>query len=110
MIRGRSKEVIISGGLNVYPREVEIALERHPAVAEAGVAGLPHEQWGEQVSAWVVLKAGSRLDPEALIQHARSLLAPSKCPKQVCYADALPRNHAGKIDRRGLAGMGGADQ
>ena len=59
VIRGRTKEVIISGGLNVYPREVEIALERHPAVAEAAVAGLPHPRWGEQVTAWVVPRAGT---------------------------------------------------
>ncbi len=59
VIRGRSKELIISGGLNVYPREVEIALERHPAVAEAAVAGLPHPRWGEQVTAWVVPRPGA---------------------------------------------------
>ena len=58
LIRGRSKEMIITGGLNVYPREVELVLESHPAVAEAAVAGVPHDHWGEQVTAWVVLRPG----------------------------------------------------
>jgi acyl-CoA synthetase (AMP-forming)/AMP-acid ligase II len=56
MIRGRTKEMIITGGLNVYPREVEIALEGHPSVAEAAVAGVPDERWGERVTAWVVMR------------------------------------------------------
>ncbi|WP_235999560.1 amidase family protein [Qaidamihabitans albus] len=100
VIRGRSKELIITGGLNVYPREVEVALERHPAVAEAAVAGLPHEHWGEQVTAWVVLREA--VPPEALIEHARSLLAPYKCPKVVLPVAALPRNHMGKVARAEL--------
>jgi acyl-CoA synthetase (AMP-forming)/AMP-acid ligase II len=99
VIRGRSKEVIITGGLNVYPREVELALEKHPSVREAAVAGIPHERWGEQVTAWVVLKPGYALVAEALIAHARSLLAPYKCPKQVFRVEALPRNDLGKLDR-----------
>ena len=59
VIRGRTKELIISGGLNVYPREVELALEQHPSVAEAAVAGLPHPKWGEQVTAWIVPRPGA---------------------------------------------------
>ncbi len=70
-IRGRIKEMIITGGLNVYPREVEIVLEDHPSVAEAAVAGVPHHRWGEQVTAWVVLRDGHGLDETALIAHAR---------------------------------------
>ncbi len=104
VVSGRSKEVIISGGLNVHPREVELALECHPAVAEAAVAGLPDVHWGEQVSAWVVLRPGISPDPESLILHAKSLLAPHKCPKQVAIVDHLPRNALGKLDRRKLAG------
>jgi len=101
-IRGRTKELIITGGLNVYPREVEVALEEHPAVAEAAVAGLPHERWGEQVTAWVVLRAGHGFDQAALIAHARQRLAAYKCPKQVFQLSALPRNHVGKIVRSAL--------
>jgi len=101
-IRGRTKEMIITGGLNVYPREVEIVLEEHPSVAEAAVAGLPHERWGEQVTAWVVLRDGHRFDEAGLIAHARTHLAGYKCPKQVFRLAALPRNHVGKIVRSAL--------
>jgi acyl-CoA synthetase (AMP-forming)/AMP-acid ligase II len=102
MIRGRTKEMIISGGLNVYPREVEIALESHPSVAEAAVAGVPDERWGERVTAWVVLRDGHGLDEEALIAHARIVLAAYKCPKRVFQRAELPRNHLGKIVRSEL--------
>jgi acyl-CoA synthetase (AMP-forming)/AMP-acid ligase II len=101
-IRGRIKEMIITGGLNVYPREVEIALEAHPSVAEAAVAGVPHERWGEQVTAWVVVRDGHRFDEAALIAHARTRLAGYKCPKRVFQLAALPRNHVGKIVRSAL--------
>jgi acyl-CoA synthetase (AMP-forming)/AMP-acid ligase II len=102
VIRGRTKEMIISGGLNVYPREVEIALESHPSVAEAAVAGVPDERWGERVTAWVVLRDGHELDEAALIAHARTLLAGYKCPKRVFRLAELPRNQLGKILRSAL--------
>ena len=102
-IRGRIKEMIITGGLNVYPREVEIVLEAHPSVAEAAVAGLPDDHWGEQVTAWVVLRAGHPFDEAALIAHARTQLAGYKCPKRVFLLAALPRNQLGKIVRTALA-------
>jgi len=102
VIRGRTKEMIISGGLNVYPREVEIALEGHPSVAEAAVAGVPDERWGERVTAWVVLRDGHDFDEAALIAHARTLLAGYKCPKRVFRLAALPRNQLGKIVRSAL--------
>ena len=101
-IRGRAKEMIITGGLNVYPREVEIVLEDHPSVAEAAVAGVPHTRWGEQVTAWVVLRVGHGFDEAALIAHARTRLAGYKCPKRVFQLAALPRNHVGKIVRSAL--------
>jgi len=101
-IRGRAKEMIITGGLNVYPREVEIVLEDHPSVAEAAVAGVPHKRWGEQVTAWVVLRVGHGFDEAALIAHARTRLAGYKCPKRVFQLAALPRNHVGKIVRSAL--------
>jgi len=102
VIRGRIKEMIISGGLNVYPREVEIVLEQHPAVAEAVVAGVPHDRWGEQVTAWVVLRTGSRFDEKQLIAHARTALAAYKCPKRVFQVTSIPRNHVGKVLRSAL--------
>jgi acyl-CoA synthetase (AMP-forming)/AMP-acid ligase II len=94
--------MIITGGLNVYPAEVEIALETHPSVAEAAVAGLPDDRWGEQVTAWVVLRDGHRLDEAGLIAHAHLLLTGYKCPKRVFRLAALPRNSLGKIVRSAL--------
>ena len=102
VIRGRIKELIITGGLNVYPREVELALETHPAVAEAAVAALPHPRWGEQVTAWVVLRPGHDFRPAGLIAHARTRLAAYKCPKEVFRLAELPRTPVGKLDRRAL--------
>ena len=102
VIRGRTKEMIITGGLNVYPREVEIALESHPSVAEAAVAGVADERWGERVTAWVVPGDGYGFDEAALIAHARTLLAGYKCPKRVFRVAALPRNQLGKIIRSAL--------
>jgi cyclohexanecarboxylate-CoA ligase len=103
VIRGRIKELIITGGLNVYPREVEIALERHPAVAEAAVAAVPHQRWGEQVTAWVVLRPGCSFAEDDLVAHARTLLAPYKCPKRVFQLAEIPRNQLGKVNRSALA-------
>ncbi len=105
VLSGRIKEVIITGGLNVYPREVEQALEQHPTVAEAAVAGLPSERWGEQVTAWVVPVPGATIEVADLLAHARGRLAPYKCPKQVRVVAGLPRNSMGKLMRRRLAGL-----
>jgi malonyl-CoA/methylmalonyl-CoA synthetase len=104
-IRGRIKEMIITGGLNVYPREVETVLEAHPAVAEAVVAGLPDEHWGEQVTAWVVVRPGQEFDEAALIAHAHTVLTGYKCPKRVFPITALPRNAVGKVIRSALAAV-----
>jgi len=101
-IRGRTKEMIITGGLNVYPREVEIVLEEYPSVAEAAVAGVPDERWGEQVTAWVVIRDGHAFDEPALIAYVRERLAGYKCPKRVFRRATLPRNHVGKIVRSEL--------
>jgi acyl-CoA synthetase (AMP-forming)/AMP-acid ligase II len=103
VIRGRIKEMIITGGLNVYPAEVEMVLESHPSVAEAAVTGVPHERWGEQVTAWVVMRPGCEFDEQAMIAHARTALTAYKCPKQVFELEALPRNHMGKAVRGALA-------
>jgi malonyl-CoA/methylmalonyl-CoA synthetase len=103
-IAGRSKELIISGGLNVYPREVEAALEDHPAVAQVAVAGVPSERWGEEVVAFVV--PSGDLDGDALIAHCRERLSAYKCPKRVVALDELPVNRMGKVRRDALAEMG----
>jgi malonyl-CoA/methylmalonyl-CoA synthetase len=96
-ITGRVKEVIISGGMNVYPREVELVLEEHPKVSRVAVVGLPSERWGEEVVAAVVpAAAGSPSDPD-LLEFARARLAPFKCPKRVVIVDELPVNPLGKV-------------
>jgi malonyl-CoA/methylmalonyl-CoA synthetase len=94
---GRSKELIISGGYNVYPREVEEALSTHPRVREVAVVGRPSETWGEEVTAVVV--AVSPVEVEELRAHAAGQLAPYKVPRRIEFADELPRNAMGKVVR-----------
>jgi acyl-CoA synthetase (AMP-forming)/AMP-acid ligase II len=93
----RVKDMIVSGGENVYSAEVENALARHPAVAANAVIGIPHERWGEQVHAVVVLKPGAAATQEELQAHCKSLIAGYKCPRSVEFRDALPLSGAGKI-------------
>ncbi|HEX6676515.1 MAG TPA: AMP-binding protein [Actinomycetes bacterium] len=100
-IEGRSKELVITGGYNVHPREVEEVLQAHPAVAEAAVTGTPSEEWGEVVTAWVV-PAGPPPPTDELLAFAAERLAPYKRPRLVRYLDALPRNALGKVQRHEL--------
>jgi malonyl-CoA/methylmalonyl-CoA synthetase len=93
-ILGRSKELIISGGFNVYPREVEEVLLDHPAVSEAAVVGTPSDEWGEVVTAYVVADGASEA---ALLEFAEARLAAFKRPRSVRFVDALPRNALGKV-------------
>jgi acyl-CoA synthetase (AMP-forming)/AMP-acid ligase II len=95
----RRGDKIVTGGENVYPSEVENVLIEHPAVAEAAIIGLPHERWGEQVTAVVVARPGATIDADALIAFSRSQLAGFKTPKQVRFTDALPRTATGKLRR-----------
>lgn len=105
-ITGRSRELIISGGMNVYPREVEFALEAHPAVARAAVVGVPSERWGEAVVAAVVPAAGvSRPLDQELLDFTRSRLAPYKCPKRVLFVSELPVNAMGKTVAAEVRGL-----
>ncbi len=94
-IVGRAKELIISGGYNVYPREVEDVLLEHPAVAEVAVVGEPSDEWGEVVVA-VVVPATDGHDPDALLAFAAEHLAPYKRPRRVRYVDELPAQRAGQ--------------
>lgn len=96
---GRRDDLIISGGVNVYPAEVEQALATAPGVVEVAVFGADDERWGQRVCAAVV----GDVDPSAVIAHARRLLAVYKCPKEVFPVEALPRTATGKIRRTGLA-------
>lgn len=97
---GRSKDMIVSGGINVYPREVEAVLEDHPAVAECTVFGVPDEKWGEALVAYVVTRPGAAVEPEALIECCARELARFKRPREVRLVDAIPRTAAGKIQKR----------
>ncbi|MCC6386518.1 MAG: long-chain-fatty-acid--CoA ligase [Dehalococcoidia bacterium] len=94
----RAKDMIISGGENVYSTEVENALYDHPAVLEAAVIGIPDERWGEAVLAVVVLREGATATEQEIIEHCRGLIAGYKCPKQVLFRDSpLPKSGPGKI-------------
>lgn len=101
-IFGRSKDLVITGGLNVYPKEVESVLDALPGVLESAVIGLPDPDFGEAVSAVVVPEPGAALDPEAIRRQAREQLAAFKVPKAVHIVDALPRNAMGKVEKARL--------
>ena len=93
----RAKDMIITGGENVYSAEVENALSAHAAVLEAAVVGLPHPRWGEAVTAAVTIRSGATATEADLIAHCRTRLASYKCPKSVRILAALPKSGAGKI-------------
>ncbi|WP_199545809.1 long-chain fatty acid--CoA ligase [Streptomyces sp. N35] len=101
-IVGRKKELIIRGGFNVYPREIEEVLYEHPAVAEAAVLGTPHPELGEEVTAVVALKPGraAATAPDELLAFVKARVAPYKYPRVVAIADALPKGPTGKILKR----------
>ena len=96
----RMKELIIRGGLNIYPREIEEVLYEHPAVAEAGVIGIPHESLGEEIGAAVALKEGAHAEPDELRDFVKERVAAYKYPRRVWIVDALPKGPTGKILRR----------
>lgn len=101
----RSKDVIISGGTNIYPREVEEALLTHPAVREISAIGVPEPDWGEVVVACVVLEPGASADDAALDAHCLANIARFKRPKRYVYLDALPKNNYGKVLKTELREM-----
>ena len=104
-IEGRKRDMVISGGVNVYPAEVEAAIEAHPDVAEVAVVGIPDREWGERVRAFVVLRAGHAASAEALGAHCRARLAGPKVPRDFVFVESLPRNPTGKILKRELRSM-----
>lgn len=101
-ITGRKKELIISGGENISPREIEDVIYRHPSVLEAVVIGVPDEKWGEAVKVVVVLRDGKMADSEEIISFCRQNLARFKVPKSVDFVDSLPKTATGKVMRREL--------
>ena len=102
-IVGRTKDMVISGGENVYPAEIENVLHEHPAVQEAAVVGVPDERWGEACLAFVVLRAGEATEEE-LLEHCRGRLARYKVPKGVRFVESLPRNALDKVVKSELRG------
>ena len=105
----RKKDMVISGGENVYPAEVEQTLHRHPAIADVAVIGTPDERWGEAVTAVVVRKADAQLAEAELIAWTRERLAHFKCPRVVSFVDELPRTATGKVLKRELRQRWGGD-
>jgi malonyl-CoA/methylmalonyl-CoA synthetase len=101
-IVGRSKDLIISGGYNVYPKEIESYLDDMPGVAESAVIGVPHRDFGEAVTAVVVSRPGATLDEAAIIAALKSQIAAFKVPKRVYVVDDLPRNAMGKVQKNAL--------
>jgi acyl-CoA synthetase (AMP-forming)/AMP-acid ligase II len=98
----RKKDLIVTGGENVYPREVEEVLYRHPAVAEAAVIGVPDDLWIERVHVVVVLKEGQQATGDEITQFCKQHLARYKAPKSVEFVESLPKNPQGKILKREL--------
>ncbi len=101
-ITDRAKDLIISGGVNIYPAEIEVALQRHPAVLDVAVIGIPDDEYGEQVKAFCELKPGQRATADELQQFAAAHLASYKRPKTIEFVSELPRNTMGKILKREL--------
>jgi fatty-acyl-CoA synthase len=98
----RKKDMIVSGGFNIYPREVEDVISSHPDVAMVAVIGVPHEKWGEAVTALVVAKQGARPEPEAIMQLVKDRKGGAHAPKQVEVVDSLPLTAVGKVDKKVL--------
>jgi acyl-CoA synthetase (AMP-forming)/AMP-acid ligase II len=93
----RKHDMIVSGGENVYPREVETALLSHPQIADAAVIGIPDPKFGETVMAFVVPRPGAQLTADAVLEHCRHLIGGYKLPRRVEFLETLPRNATGKI-------------
>jgi long-chain acyl-CoA synthetase len=101
-ITDRFSDMVVSGGVNIYPAEVEQVLERHPGVADVGCVGMPDEEMGERLVALVQLAPDAAEDPQSLLAWCRESLAGYKCPKEFRFVDEIPRNPMGKIDKRAL--------
>ena len=104
-LRDRSKDMIISGGSNIYPREVEEVLLRHPAVSEVSVVGRPHPEWGEEVVAFIVPNEAQTVTPAELDALCLQNIARFKRPKDYRFADSLPKNNYGKVLKTELRKM-----
>jgi acyl-CoA synthetase (AMP-forming)/AMP-acid ligase II len=99
IVTGRARDVIIRGGVNIAPLEIDATLTTHKAVAEAATFGVPDAVYGEEVASWVTIKPGQTLTPEDLASHCAARLPEAKCPKHIEIVDEIPKNDRGKIDR-----------
>ncbi len=102
-VEGRDDEMIVSGGENVFPKEVEDVLSGHDAVEEAAAIGVQDDQFGQRLRAFVVLRSGAGATEEELQEHVKSNLARYKVPREIMFIDELPRNPTGKVLKRELA-------
>jgi long-chain acyl-CoA synthetase len=101
-IADRKSDMIIRGGENIYPREIDEALYQHPAVAAAATIGIPDQLYGEEVTAVVVLKSGETATEQELLEYCRGRLADFKCPKSIHFVDDIPKGPTGKLLKREL--------
>jgi fatty-acyl-CoA synthase len=104
-VQGRDDEMIVSGGENVFPKEVEDTLSRYPGVADAAAIGVDDEKFGQRLRAFVVLDDGAEVTEDDLKQHVRDNLARYKVPREIVFLDELPRNPTGKVLKRELREM-----
>jgi long-chain acyl-CoA synthetase len=104
-IRDRKKDMIIRGGENIYPREIDEVLYKHPKVRDAATIGVPHPTYGEDVKSFVVVKDGERLSADDVMRWCRDHLADYKCPKAVAFVDEIPKGPSGKLLRRALRAL-----
>src|SRR5690606_30799155 len=99
-IDARTHDMVIAGGVNIYPCEIEDVLHSHPQVLEAAVVGIPDDEWGESLKAFVIRQPGAEPSAGELATYCRQHLANYKCPKHFAFVDALPRNSTGKVLKR----------
>ena len=109
-IVGRAKDLIIRGGINVAPLEIDAVLVLHQAVFEAGTVGIPDEIYGEEIIAYVSCKKGIKVRPNDIMEHCSKALPAAKCPKKILFLNELPKNSRGKLDRNALANLWIKDQ
>jgi long-chain acyl-CoA synthetase len=102
----RKKDMVISGGVNIYPREIEEILFAHPQIADVAVIGVPDDKWGERLKAFVVKGKDADLDQDAVIAYCEGRISSMKTPKEVAFIDLLPRNAGGKVLKTDLRKLG----
>ena len=106
-LTGREKELIIRGGVNISPVEIDSILMQHPKVIEAATVGVPDGVYGEEVVAYVVLRPGASIGAEDILRHCNAVLPAFKAPKRIVLSEALPKTERGKLDRKALVEMWG---